>query len=99
MISFYLMTSVPPRMQEPLFEEPRIIKRVIDMEQTGRKFASFEDMEEADVQESLSMTPEERLQQLSLLKQQFMDFRGLDPEDFDSHLRESTIEKKPVPWA
>lgn len=75
------------------------MKTVINMEKTGRKFASFEDMNEADARQFLSMTPKERLQHLALLKQQFMDLRGLSREDFESHLRESTIVKKEVPWA
>ncbi len=69
------------------------------MKREIRTYSSFEEMNEADRKRAATRTPDERLQNLTFLKKQFLSFQGMRLEDLEGHLRNSDIQKKPVPWS
>ena len=61
-------------------------------------FDSFQEMNEANIKEAGTLTPQQRLHNLTPLKQQYMEFHGLKEEDLQGHLKKSRIIKRKVPW-
>lgn len=71
---------------------------VLIMERVVRKFQTFEEMNESDKDQSVSLTPAERFRQFTRLKKQYMAFQGYKDDHLKNHLRNSTIKKVEVPW-
>lgn len=69
------------------------------MKSTIRKFSSFEEMEEAKIQEAISYSPKERLRQLGALKKQAMALGSSDGEGADQDFQANGLTKKKVPWS
>lgn len=75
-----------------------IIIVVINMEREVRVFDSFQEMNEANIKEARTLTPQQRLHNLTPLKRQYMEFYGLKDKDLQGHLKKSRIKKRKVPW-
>lgn len=68
------------------------------MKKIGKKFQSMEEMDRYQKQEAGSLSSEQRLQNLTRLKKQYLALNGMTADDLDGHLRESTMKKVPLPW-